>query len=113
MNEPLHVSPPVPAGVGEWAAGSFDDLVDAEKAGLFGALCLITRDRYEAEDVMQEAFLKVWERWDRVGVMDDPTGRHHEELPTPSATPSAGAMMFAANRSKVRARRPRGGSNRP
>jgi RNA polymerase sigma-70 factor (ECF subfamily) len=74
MNEPLHLSLPVPSEVGEQTAGSFEDLVDAEKAGLFGALCLITRDRYEAEDLMQEAFLKVWERWDRVGSMDDPTG---------------------------------------
>ena len=75
MNEPLHVvSPPIPPDVGERTARSFEDLVEAEKAGLFGALCLITRDRYEAEDVMQEAFLKVWERWDRVGNMDDPAG---------------------------------------
>jgi RNA polymerase sigma-70 factor, ECF subfamily len=74
MNEPFHLSLPVPSEVGEQTAGSFEDLVDAEKAGLFGALCLITRDRYEAEDLMQEAFLKVWERWDRVGSMDDPTG---------------------------------------
>jgi RNA polymerase sigma-70 factor (ECF subfamily) len=55
-------------------AGDFEGLVDAEHAGLYGALCLITRDRFEAEDVMQEAFLKVWERWDRVRDMDDPTG---------------------------------------
>ena len=75
MNEPLHlVSPPVASKVGERTARSFEDLVEAEKARLFGALCLITRDRYEAEDVMQEAFLKVWEHWDRVGEMDDPTG---------------------------------------
>ncbi len=74
MNEPLHLSLPVPSRAGEPTARSFEDLVDAEKAGLFGALCLVTRDRFEAEDVMQEAFLKVWERWDRVGDMDDPTG---------------------------------------
>lgn len=73
MNEPLHLaSPPVPPG--ERTTRSFEDLVEAEKSGLFGALCLITRDRYEAEDVMQEAFLKVWEHWDRVADMDDPAG---------------------------------------
>jgi RNA polymerase sigma-70 factor (ECF subfamily) len=34
----------------------------------------MTRDRVEAQDIAQEAFLKVWERWDRVGRMADPTG---------------------------------------
>jgi RNA polymerase sigma-70 factor, ECF subfamily len=74
MNEPVHLSASAPSEVGGHTARSFEDLVDAEKAGLFGALCLITRDRYEAEDVMQDAFLKVWEHWGRVGDMDDPTG---------------------------------------
>lgn len=56
------------------APGTFEELVASAHAGLFGALCLITRDRHEAEDVMQEAFLKVWERWERVGAMEDPAG---------------------------------------
>jgi RNA polymerase sigma factor (sigma-70 family) len=41
---------------------------------LFGALCLLTRNRSEAEEVAQDAFLAVWERWDRVEHMDDPAG---------------------------------------
>ena len=53
---------------------SFDELVRTEHGRLYGALCLVTRDRNEAEDVMQEAFLRVWERWDRVGAMEDPVG---------------------------------------
>jgi len=68
MNEPLRLaSDPalVEAGAAQEAARptpiDFDDLVHAEHAGLYGALCLIIRDRGEAEDVMQEAFLKVWE----------------------------------------------------
>jgi len=52
----------------------FEDLVEAQHASLYRALCLITRDRPEAEDIMQEAFLRIWERWDRVGEMDDPAG---------------------------------------
>lgn len=40
---------------------------------LLGALWLITRDRYESEEVAQEAFTRLWERWDRVRGMDDPT----------------------------------------
>jgi RNA polymerase sigma-70 factor (ECF subfamily) len=34
----------------------------------------VTGDRAEAEELMQDSFLKVWERWDRVGSMDDPVG---------------------------------------
>jgi RNA polymerase sigma-70 factor (ECF subfamily) len=55
-------------------AGSFEDLVRAESARLFRALCLITGNRQESEEIMQDAFLAIWERWDRVGAMNDPTG---------------------------------------
>ena len=39
---------------------------------LFGALCVITGNRTDAEDISQEAFLRVWERWERVALMDNP-----------------------------------------
>ena len=41
---------------------------------LFRALWLMTRNRHEAEEVMQDAFLRVWERWDRVATPPDPEG---------------------------------------
>jgi RNA polymerase sigma-70 factor (ECF subfamily) len=41
---------------------------------VFGALCLVTGNRQEAEEIAQDAFLKLWERWDRVARLDDPTG---------------------------------------
>jgi RNA polymerase sigma-70 factor, ECF subfamily len=51
---------------------SFEDFFRREKAGLYGALCIVTRDRHEAEELTQEAFVRVLERWDRVGAMEDP-----------------------------------------
>jgi RNA polymerase sigma-70 factor, ECF subfamily len=39
---------------------------------LFGALRVITGNRTDAEDVSQEAFLRIWERWERVALMDNP-----------------------------------------
>lgn len=53
---------------------TFEEFYEAEHGGLFGALYLITGDRHDAEDLMQEAFLKTWERWDRVRAMENPPG---------------------------------------
>jgi RNA polymerase sigma-70 factor (ECF subfamily) len=53
---------------------SFEDFFEQTHQRLFGGLCLITGNRHEAEEVMQDAYLKVWERWDRVGAMDEPIG---------------------------------------
>jgi RNA polymerase sigma-70 factor (ECF subfamily) len=58
----------------EGGASSFESFFSAERKRLFGALVLVTGNRYEAEEIMQEAFLRIWERWDRVSVMDRPTG---------------------------------------
>ena len=52
---------------------AFEDFFEAERERLFRALLLITHDSAEAEDLMQEAFVRVWERWDRVGTLDDPS----------------------------------------
>ena len=53
-------------------APSFGEFFEREKAGLYGVLCIVTRDRYEAEELTQDAFVRVLERWERVGVMEDP-----------------------------------------
>jgi RNA polymerase sigma-70 factor (ECF subfamily) len=53
---------------------SFEDFFEAEHAGLQRALFVVTGNDQEAQDLMQEAFVKVWERWDRVRTMDQPTG---------------------------------------
>jgi RNA polymerase sigma-70 factor, ECF subfamily len=53
---------------------SFEELFESERTRLFGALCLLTGSRNEAEELSQDAFVRVWERWDRVGTMEDPAG---------------------------------------
>jgi RNA polymerase sigma-70 factor, ECF subfamily len=55
-------------------APSFEAFYRTRYRRLFTALCLVTRNRHEAEEVAQEAFVRVFERWDRVGGLDDPTG---------------------------------------
>lgn len=55
-------------------SSSFEDFYEIEQTRLFGALCLITGSRQEAEELKQEAFLKVWERWDLVQSFENPTG---------------------------------------
>jgi RNA polymerase sigma-70 factor (ECF subfamily) len=56
------------------AVPTFEEFFHREHRPLYGALRLLTRDGHEAEELMQDAFLKVLERWDRVAAMDDPTG---------------------------------------
>jgi RNA polymerase sigma-70 factor (ECF subfamily) len=52
----------------------FEAFYDRESRLLFRRLWLVTGNRAEAEELMQDAFLRVWERWDRVSRMDDPVG---------------------------------------
>ena len=58
----------------EEPAPRFEDFFERERTRLFGALVLLTRDRHEAEELMQDAFLRLLERWDRVAAMEDPPG---------------------------------------
>jgi RNA polymerase sigma factor (sigma-70 family) len=39
---------------------------------LYRALYFITGSSADAEELMQDAFLKLWERWDRIDRIDDP-----------------------------------------
>jgi RNA polymerase sigma factor (sigma-70 family) len=56
------------------ASRTFEVFYEAEARTLFRRLWLVTGNRAEAEELMQDAFLVVWERWDRVGGMDDAVG---------------------------------------
>jgi RNA polymerase sigma-70 factor, ECF subfamily len=55
-------------------AQSFEDFYLEHHRDVYAAMWLVTRNRHEAEEIAQDAFLKVLERWNRVGSMDDPTG---------------------------------------
>jgi RNA polymerase sigma-70 factor, ECF subfamily len=67
-----------PEGVAEHGAvehgASFETFFDTERARLFGTLCLVTGDRGEAEELAQEAFVRVWGRWEKVHAHPDPSG---------------------------------------
>lgn len=53
---------------------AFESFFDEYRSKVFGAMCLVTGNRQEAEEITQDAFLRVWERWDRVAELEDPTG---------------------------------------
>jgi RNA polymerase sigma-70 factor (ECF subfamily) len=76
MDADLGSVPAVPAeeaAVGE-GAPSFEDFYQVTFRRVFVALCIVAGNRQEAEEIAQEAFVRVYERWDRVGGLDDPTG---------------------------------------
>jgi len=56
------------------SADTFEVFFAATNPRLFTALWLVTGDRHEAEEIAQDAFLRVLERWDRVSRLDDPEG---------------------------------------
>jgi RNA polymerase sigma factor (sigma-70 family) len=45
-----------------------------EHRGLFKALYFVTGNRADAAELMQDAFLGLWERWDRIDRIADPKG---------------------------------------
>jgi RNA polymerase sigma-70 factor, ECF subfamily len=75
MTESLHA---MPQEFREAEAAStteaFETFFDAERVRLLGALIVMTGNKAEAEELLQDAFLRVWERWDRVAAMENPSG---------------------------------------
>jgi RNA polymerase sigma-70 factor (ECF subfamily) len=76
----------------------FREFFEDEHRRLFKTLYFVTGNRSDAADLMQEAFLKLWERWDRIDTIDDPV-----------------AYLFRAalNGSRMRARAARRAALRP
>ena len=58
----------------ERAPRDFAAFFAEEYRGLFKALYFITGNRADAAELMQDAFLKLWERWDRIDRIADPGG---------------------------------------
>jgi len=56
------------------AAFTFEEFFAAENEPLYRRMCFVTGNAQEAEEIMQDAFLSLWERWDHVSSLEDPTG---------------------------------------
>jgi RNA polymerase sigma-70 factor (ECF subfamily) len=56
------------------AEAAFHVLFAEHHARLYRALVLVTRSPHEADEIAQEAFVRVWAKWDRVSVMESPDG---------------------------------------
>jgi RNA polymerase sigma-70 factor (ECF subfamily) len=52
---------------------AFDEFFLQEHERLFRALYFVAGNRADAEELMQEAFLRLWERWDERDRIEDPT----------------------------------------
>jgi DNA-directed RNA polymerase specialized sigma24 family protein len=62
---------------------SFEEFFRENRDELFRALWLLTRNRHEAEEIAQDAFVRLLERWVRFGRIADPCTASHD--PTSSA----------------------------
>jgi RNA polymerase sigma-70 factor, ECF subfamily len=63
------------AALGNRAEGlGFEGFFHAQYPGLVRALYLLTGDQDEAEELAQATMARVYERWDRVRVMESPAG---------------------------------------
>jgi RNA polymerase sigma-70 factor (ECF subfamily) len=71
METPLSRAPADTAQYAQSEPQSFEAFYGSVHRSLFGALCVVTGNRADAQDISQEAFLRVWERWDRVALMDN------------------------------------------
>ena len=57
---------------------TFEEFFELEQERVLRLLWMVTGSLHEAEDIVQEAFLRVWERWPKVSAMESPTGYLHK-----------------------------------
>jgi RNA polymerase sigma-70 factor (ECF subfamily) len=53
---------------------TFEEFYEDTAGRLFTALCQVSGNQHEAEEVTQDSFVRVFERWDRVRSLEDPAG---------------------------------------
>lgn len=102
-DEAAEAEPPVLAGPGAAAgAAGLDRLYEREYGSLVGLALALTGSRAVAEELVQEAFLRAHQRWDRVGVYERP-GAWVRRVVVNLAT-SRGRRLAAEARALVRLR---------
>jgi RNA polymerase sigma factor (sigma-70 family) len=74
---PYESSSPSANGTLSGPEPEFEVFFEHEKERLLRMLCVITGSLTEAEDVAQEAFTRVFERWQTVRAMQEPAGYLH------------------------------------
>jgi RNA polymerase sigma factor (sigma-70 family) len=67
-------APGGPGGSELDGALGFEAFFLAHHVALYRAMWLVTRNRHEAEEVMQDAFVRVWSKWPKVASTPDPAG---------------------------------------
>ena len=80
---------------------AFEAFFEQQGDALYRALWLVTRNRFEAEELTQEAFVRVLERWDRVSEMEDPRAYLYRTAMNAFRTGYGRALLAAKRTMKV------------
>jgi DNA-directed RNA polymerase specialized sigma24 family protein len=80
---------------------AFEAFFEQVGDGLYRALWLVTRNQFEAEELTQEAFVSVLERWDRVSEMEDPRAYLYRTAMNAFRTGYGRALLAAKRTMKV------------
>ena len=64
----------------------FTDFVRAHSGPLFRSAYLMTGDYQRAEDVLQSALVRIYQRWPRIEAMDHPVGYAHKVVMSQAAS---------------------------